>query len=97
MELFQLSQEAKSDLRNIARFTEKRWGKVQRNLYIKQLDDAFKLVAENIEAGSACEYIRKEYRKFPHGSHIIYYRTGITSKILIVRILHKSMDINLQF
>lgn len=42
MELFQLSPDAKSDLRAIALFTQNRWGKAQRNLYIKQLDDAFR-------------------------------------------------------
>lgn len=35
MELFQLSKEAKSDLHSIAIFTENRWGRAQRNLYIK--------------------------------------------------------------
>ena len=96
MELFQLSQAAKSDLRIIAQLTEKRWGKAQRNLYIKQLDDAFTLPGKNIEAGFACDYIRAGYRKFPHSSHVIYYKQGTTSKILIVRILHKSMDVNSQ-
>ena len=41
MELFQLSKEAKNDLRSIAIYTENRWGKPQRNLYINQLDEAF--------------------------------------------------------
>ena len=37
---FALTSAAKSDLKAIARFTEKRWGRVQRNLYIKQFDDS---------------------------------------------------------
>ena len=92
MGLFQLSKKAKSDLTSIAIYTEKRWGKAQRNLYIKQLDDAFKLLGENDEAGIACDNIRNGYRKFPQGSHIIFYTFATTSNILIVRILHKSMD-----
>ena len=96
MELFQLSKEAKSDLRSIAIFTENRWGKAQRNLYIKQLDDAFTLLGENHEAGSACDNIRKGYRKFPQGSHVVFYKLGTTASIFIVRILHKSMDFNSQ-
>lgn len=94
MELFQLSKEAKSDLHSIAIFTENRWGRAQRNLYIKQLDDAFKLLGENYQAGSACEKIRKGYRKFPQGSHVIFYKLGTTANIFIVRILHKSMDLD---
>lgn len=95
MELFQLSKEAKADLRSIALFTEKRWGKAQRNLYIKQLDQAFRLLAENHQAGAACDYLRKGYRKFPQGSHVIFYTSSTTANIFIVRILHKSMDVDL--
>ncbi len=32
---FALTRAAKADLKAIAQFTEKRWGRVQRNLYIK--------------------------------------------------------------
>ena len=39
MKTFELTKEAKDDLRKIARFTEKRWGRDQRFLYIKQFDD----------------------------------------------------------
>jgi toxin ParE1/3/4 len=92
MELFQLSKEAKSDLRSIAFFTESRWGKAQRNLYIKQLDDAFLTLAQNPGAGIPCDYIRAGYRKFPHASHIIFYKSCTSATILVVRILHKSMD-----
>lgn len=95
MELFQLSTDAKSDLRAIALFTQNRWGKAQRNLYIKQLDDAFRLLSKNVEAGYACDGIRKGYRKFPQGSHIVFYKPSVAGGILIVRILHKNMDVDL--
>lgn len=94
---FQLSKEAKNDLRSIAIFTENRWGKVQRNLYVKQLDDAFLMLAQNPNLGISCDYIRDSYRKFPQGSHIIFYKCDANSTILIVRILHKSMDYDSQF
>lgn len=94
MKLYELSHAAKNDLRLIAIFTEKRWGKVQRNFYIKQLDDTFHLLGETPRLGVDCSYIRNGYRKFPQGSHIIFYTQDTESKILIVRILHKSMDYN---
>lgn len=96
MNLFQLSREAKNDLRSIAFFTENRWGKTQRNLYIKQLDDAFFMLAQNPNLGISCDYIRDGYRKFPQGSHIIFYKHSNSANILVVRILHKSMDYDLQ-
>lgn len=96
MQLFQLSKEAKNDLRSIAVFTENRWSRTQRNLYIKQLDEAFLMLAQSPDLGISCDYIREGYKKFPQGSHIIFYKHSTLVKILVVRILHKSMDYDSQ-
>ncbi|OGT73096.1 MAG: plasmid stabilization protein ParE [Gammaproteobacteria bacterium RIFCSPLOWO2_02_FULL_56_15] len=97
MKPFALTNEAKADLKAIARFTEKRWGREQRNLYIKQFDDAFHLQAATPLMGKACDYIKTGYRKFPQGSHILFYKAGVVSKIEIVRIHHKNMDVDSKF
>lgn len=89
---FQLSKEAKNDLRTIAIFTENRWGRAQRNLYIKQLDEAFLMLAHNPDLGISCDYIRNGYKKFPQGSHMIFYKGSASATILVMRILHKNMD-----
>ena len=94
MKPFALTNQAKADLRAIAFFTEQSWGKEQRNLYVKQFDDAFHLLATSPLAGKDCSYLRAGYRKFPQGSHIIFYKMGTTSVIEIIRILHKSMDVD---
>lgn len=96
MQLFQLSKEAKNDLRSIAVFTENRWGRTQRNFYIKQLDEAFLMLAQSPDLGISCDFIRKGYKKFPQGSHIIFYKHNTSANILVVRILHKSMDYDSQ-
>jgi len=97
MKAFELTQKAKNDLRKIARFTEKRWGRDQRFFYIKQFDDAFYLLAESLALGKQCDFIKKGYRKFPQGSHILFYREVSKSKIIIIRILHKRMDVESKF
>ncbi len=97
MELFKLTHKAKNDLYLIAKYTEEHWGKEHRNIYTKQFDDMFHLLADNPLAGKACDYIKIGYRKFPQGSHIIFYRKGLISKIEIIRILHKSMDVLFNF
>ena len=76
MNPFALSNAAKADLKVIAGFTEKQWGRKQRNNYIEQFDNTFHLLAKNPSMGKACDYIRGGYQKFPHASHIIYYRKG---------------------
>lgn len=97
MTAFELTQAARQDLRNIALFTEKRWNRNQRHLYMKQFHDVFCFLAENPFAGKICDSIKKGYRKFPQGSHIIFYRDGTNTKITIIRILHKNMDVEDQF
>lgn len=94
MKLFNLTVAAKTDLRDIALFTERRWGKEQRNIYLKQFDDLFWLLAENPDIGKTCNEIRNGYRKFPQGSHVIFYQQIGSQQIKIIRILHKSMDVN---
>ena len=95
---FKLTSKAKEDLKNIARFTEKTWDKKQRNAYIKQFDNTFKLIAKKPKIGKDCSFIKEGYLKYPQGSHIIFYKEISEDEILIVRILHKQMDIrrNLQ-
>ena len=41
MKPFQLTNKAKSDLKDIALFTFRRWGREQRNVYLKQFDESF--------------------------------------------------------
>jgi len=39
---FLLTSAARKDIIDIGRFTSEKWGKRQRNKYLKQLDDAFR-------------------------------------------------------
>ena len=93
MKAFELTNSAKSDLKKIALYTHEEWGRNQRNVYIKQFDDTFHMLADSPLAGKACDEIKIDYKKIPMGSHIIFYKKGTNSTIVIVRILHKKMDI----
>lgn len=97
MRPFGLTHKAKADLRAIAIFTEERWGIEQRNTYIRQFDETFHSLAASPLLGKGCDDIMPGYRKFPQGSHIVFYKDGSNSVIEVVRILHKSMDVQTQF
>lgn len=92
---FTLTSKARADLKSIAAYTQRKWGKEQRRIYLKQFDDAFHLLASTPEVGTACDFIKLGYRKFPNISHVIFYRSISDSQIEIVRILHKRMDVEL--
>lgn len=89
---FRLTAKAKSDLKGIARYSQRKWGREQRNRYLKQMDELFHTLGESPSLGAACDELKPGYRKFPQGSHIVFYRPGTISTIEIVRILHKGMD-----
>lgn len=92
---FKLSTKAKRDLMDIARYTQNNWGREQRNIYLKQMDETFHALADSPSLGMDCDAIRPGYRKLPQGGHIIYDREGADAKIEIIRILHKNMDAEL--
>jgi toxin ParE1/3/4 len=94
MSTFTLTKRAKSDLLAIATFTQERWGFAQRNIYIKQFDDAFHTLAVTPTIGKNCDFILDGYRKFPQGSHIIFFKYIPDKPLQIIRILHKNMDVS---
>jgi len=44
--------------------------------------------------GRPCDEIREGYRKLPHGTHVIYYKQPTEDEVLIIRVLHGTMDVN---
>ena len=93
MTALRLTKKAVDDLRSIGRYTQKKWGHEQRNKYLKKLDDSFKIIAREPKIGVACDYIRKGYRRYHVGRHLIYYFQSDTN-MEIVRILHDRMDVD---
>jgi toxin ParE1/3/4 len=93
MPKFTLTNMAKADLKEIAKFTRNRWGREQRDLYLQMLDVSFQQLAANPLKGKDCSDIRLGYRKLNAGSHVIFYRQTLTDMIEIVRILHGHMDV----
>jgi len=43
---FRLTPRAYDDLKNIARYTRQQWGEVQRERYLRALDERFRWLAE---------------------------------------------------
>lgn len=96
MSTFSVSRAARADLKNIASYTQKVWGAEQRRTYLKGLDLAFHFLAENPIAGVPCNYVVDGLRKHRFESHTIFYEKN-NNEIIIVRVLHKSMDVERNF
>jgi toxin ParE1/3/4 len=92
MGAFFFTRKAKSDLKSIAAYTQRRWGKHQRRIYAKHFDETFHMLAETPNTGTSCNFIIKRYRKFPCSGQIIFYRCLEESMIEVVRIIHWRID-----
>lgn len=97
MPSYQVSRKAQSDLLAIGKFTTKKWGRVQRNHYLKLLDDCFSQLAADPGFCIRCDYITKGYRKFPQASHLIFYKLDQDGVVKIIRVLHEAMDAESKF
>ena len=94
MPTFKVSRKARDDLIEIGRYTQVEWGVAQRNIYLKQMDDCFHQIAATPNIGFSCDYIKPGYKKFPQGSHIIFYKLNRVGTVEIIRVLHKHMDVS---
>jgi toxin ParE1/3/4 len=59
--------------------------------YIQTMEQHFLLLSDNVGLGREAEELSDGLRRFSYGSHIIFYLT-IPKGILVVRVLHQSMD-----
>ncbi len=86
-----VTQRALSDLKNIGRYTERAWGKVQRNQYLKSIESRFLWLAKNPLLGKHRTDISEGYYSFPEGHHVVFYLIG-SGSIDIIGIPHKAID-----
>ncbi len=88
---YQLTEEADKDVEEILAYSVKNFGVDQTQYYFEALKECIELLADNPNMGHSAEDILPEYLRFPHESHVIFYK-NISSSILVVRILHERMD-----
>lgn len=95
MSKVRLSRRAEQDIFEIAVFTIERFGIDQARHYRDGLENIFQRIAENPLMGRSAEELAPGLRRIEYESHVIFYRPKELPKaeVLIVRILHKSMNV----
>lgn len=89
---YRVTPRAQQDLRNIGRYTFKKWGREQRNAYLRAIERRFELIADNPHIGRHRPDVKEGYYSFPQGSHVIFYLIR-ENGIDIIGIPHQRMDI----
>lgn len=83
---------AREDVKEIGRFTQKRWGVPQRDSYLGGLAAIFERLRTGEIAGRARSDIRDGLRCYPYTRHMIFFRRGVQGDVEILHILHERMD-----
>tara|TARA_X000000950_G_C13478023_1_gene482541 strand:+ start:179 stop:487 length:309 start_codon:yes stop_codon:yes gene_type:complete len=93
MASYTFTRSAQNDLRDIAKYTSKQWGKDQAFKYASDLDQCFEAIAN----GNIIEKPVSENTPdiFYHRmqKHIIFYQTLENNDLIILAILHEKMDL----
>ena len=89
---FVVSPRAQADLDDIWDYTVEQWGVRRAEIYARLIMAAVDAVAADPHVGRACDDVRPGYRKYPVGSHVLFYRV-VDEEIVVVRILHRRMDV----
>jgi toxin ParE1/3/4 len=84
---YRLSLQARSQIRDIGRFTRRRFGVYQAEAYHAGLERTFGLLADFPKMGVATDEIMIGLRRFRFQSHVVFY-TEDGSGILIRAVLH---------
>jgi toxin ParE1/3/4 len=89
-----LSPDARRDMKNIARYSEREWGKEQRERYLFAVRQRFSGLLANPQLGAPRNDLGSGKRSLPVGRHVIFYRVA-GGDLHILRVLHQRMDIKL--
>lgn len=89
-----LTRLAEQDLLDIGRHTQREWGRAKRSAYLRRLHERMEALARHPKLGVARDDVREGYRSWPEGRHVIFYRALSEDSILVVRVLHASMDVS---
>ena len=89
-----LSPQAVKDLESIYEYSFTRWGFSQAEKYHDELYNYIIEICQNPKIGSFYYFKEGNYRKLNSNRHIIFYRQS-NKEIIVIRILHEKMDLNL--
>ena len=87
---YRLAPKARQDLEAVWRYSLAQWGGGRTQRYIDALTEVFDFLALNPKAGTACDHIRQNYRRYRVVRHVVYYRTTRYG-IEVMRVLHDRM------
>lgn len=91
MRELRISRRADSDLVEIAEYTTAEFGAEQARQYRDQFKGCFASLLDNPHLGRSAEELAPSLRRIRQQAHVVFYLPS-DDAVLIVRVLHHSMD-----
>jgi toxin ParE1/3/4 len=88
----QLLPEARIDLAGIHRFTRRHFGARQADKYVAGLWDICRLIEDRHLVGRDEEAVHRGLFSYRVRAHRLFYRWSVEGGLIVVRILHDSMN-----
>ncbi|HMU23037.1 MAG TPA: type II toxin-antitoxin system RelE/ParE family toxin [Sphingorhabdus sp.] len=92
----EILERAQDDIFNIIEFGSAEHGEAEARDYVGKIAARINWLSANPGLGPVHSELRGGVRSFRQGQHRIYYQSS-ARKLTVVRILHLSMDIRIQF
>jgi len=86
-----ITDSAKLDLVEIGQYTEYRWGEIQRDKYLGDIDSCLYSLVGEPELGRDRSDLRSECYSYSAGKHVIFY-TYDSEALYVLAVLHERMD-----
>ena len=88
---FRVRPKAEKDLENIYEYSYQEFGSARADQYIRDLDAAFHMLADEPSLGSDYGHVRPDLMAYRVVSHVVFFKSSVYG-VTILRVLHKSMD-----
>ena len=96
MAAYRLSRKAAADLDGIHEYSVMNFGREQARSYLTRLHERFEILAQQPMLGRRADHLAPELRRYEYRSHAAFY-VPEAGGAMIVRVLHKSMDVTRHF
>jgi toxin ParE1/3/4 len=92
----EILERAQDDIFNIIEYGTAEHGEAEARAYVSKIAARINWLSANPRLGPVHSELRGGIRSYRQGQHRIYYQASV-KKLTVVRILHVSMDIRVQF
>lgn len=96
MAAYRLSKKAAADLDGIHEYSVEHFGTAQARSYLNRLHERFEILAQQPMLGRQSDHFAPKLRRYEYRSHVAFY-VPEDGGVMIVRVLHKSMDVSRHF